>query len=228
LLESNPNGRAHASSDTAWLSYLAPVIAFGVVTSAEGYVQPNLYPWVYALKLAAVVACFAIWPSALGDLRVGRPHAAASVAVGLLVFVLWIGIEEMLAYPHIGERTAFDPGSIASAGTRSMFLVLRLIGLVIVVPVMEELFWRSLSLRYLTNSDFLSVPIGEYSRNALLISVAFFAATHTEWLVAAITGLIYSFWVRHTRSVLAVVIAHAVTNAALGIYILKTGKWIYW
>ena len=57
MRESNPNGRTHASSDTAWLSYLAPVIAFGVVTSAEGYVQPNLYPWVYALKLAAVVAC---------------------------------------------------------------------------------------------------------------------------------------------------------------------------
>ena len=67
-----------------------------------------------------------------------------------------------------------------------------------------------------------------HPRNALLISVAFFAATHTEWLVAALTGLIYSLWVRYTRSVLAVVIAHAVTNAALGIYILKTGKWMYW
>jgi CAAX prenyl protease-like protein len=227
LLDSNPNRQAHAS-DSAWLSYLAPVLAFGIVTSLEGYVEPNLYPWIYAAKLAAVVACFVIWPGALGDLRVGRPHAFASVAVGLAVFALWIGIEETVSYPHIGERTAFDPASIASDATRTMFLVLRLIGLVIVVPIMEELFWRSLALRYLTNADFLRVPIGEYSRNALLISVAFFAATHTEWLVAALTGLIYSIWVRYTRSVLAVVIAHAVTNAALGIYILKTGKWIYW
>lgn len=226
--ESPPERQAHASSDSVWISYLAPVIAFGVVTTIEGYVDPQFYPWVYAAKLACVVACFAIWPGALRDLRAGRPHVAASVVLGLVVFVLWVGIEETIAYPHIGERTAFDPGSIASAGTRTMFLSLRLIGLVIIVPIMEELLWRSLALRYLTDADFLNVPIGEYSRNALLISVAFFAATHTEWLVAALTGLIYSLWVRYTRSVLAVVIAHAVTNAALGIYILKTGKWMYW
>ena len=224
----SPNRQARAASDSAWVSYVAPMIAFGLFTTAEGYVEPNLYPWVYAAKLASVVACFVIWPGALRDLRVGRPHAAASVVVGLVVFALWVGIEETLAYPHIGERTAFDPASITPAGTRTMFLVLRLIGLVIVVPVMEELFWRSLSLRYLTNADFLKVPIGEYSRNALVISVVFFAATHTEWLVAALTGLTYSVWVRYTRSVLAAVIAHAVTNAALGVYILKTGKWIYW
>ena len=93
---------------------------------------------------------------------------------------------------------------------------------------MEELLWRSLVVRYFTDQDFLSVPIGRFTASAFLIMVAGFALTHNEWVAAAITAAIYGGWVWWTRSLLAVVIAHAATNAALGAFVLATERWYYW
>jgi CAAX protease family protein len=131
-------------------------------------------------------------------------------------------------YPHMGLRVGFDPTLLTSDAGRFAFLLVRFFGLVLVVPLMEELFWRSLALRYLTAPNFLSVPIGQFTRRAFLIMVAGFALTHPEWLAAALTAVVYGAWVWRTRSVLGVVIAHATTNAVLGVYVLTTGRWYYW
>ena len=204
------------------------MVAFGVFTALEGYLPVGFYPAAYMVKLVAVIACFAIWPAALGDLRHGSPHVVLSVLVGLGVFVMWVGIEEALAYPHLGERVGFDPSTIASDGMRRAFLAFRLTGLVLVVPLMEELFWRSLAWRYVIDADdFRRVPIGRFSWPALGLTAGLFALTHSEWLVAALTAGVYGLWMVRTRSVTAAVIAHATTNAALGAYVLRTGSWQY-
>ena len=216
------------SSDHALLGYLAPMIAFGVVTALEGYVPEAGYPLIYTAKIAAVLLCFGMWRQPLADLRGSATPIVSSVLLGLFVFVLWIGLEEYVPYPHMGSRAGFDPGVIASDAGRLAFLCVRLLGLVIVVPVMEELLWRSLVLRYFTSEDFLSVPIGRFATSAFFIMVVGFALTHSEWAAAAVTAALYGGWVWRTKSLLAVVIAHATTNAALGMYVLATGRWYYW
>ena len=223
--------RMSASTQTTgpWLPYLAPMVAFGVFTTLEGYLPAAAYPWAYMVKLVAVVLCFAIWPAALRDLRQGSARPVLSVVVGVVVFGLWVGLEEWLAYPHLGQRIGFDPGTIDSDGLRLVFLGFRLTGLVLIVPVMEELFWRSFAWRFVIDQDdFTRVPIGTFSWAALGVTAALFALTHTEWLVAGLTAAIYGLWVVYTRSLLSVVIAHAVTNASLGFYVLRTESWKYW
>jgi CAAX prenyl protease-like protein len=96
------------------------------------------------------------------------------------------------------------------------------------VPVMEEIFWRSFMLRYLTQLDFRRVAVGTFSASALWVTVGGSALSHPEWLVAAIAALAYSLWLRRTRSLFASIVAHATTNAALGVYVLTTGSWQYW
>jgi CAAX prenyl protease-like protein len=109
------------------------------------------------------------------------------------------------------------------------FLALRFYGLVLMVPVMEEVFWRSFLLRFATDlDDFKRVPIGTFSTTAFFVSSAMFAAAHSEWLVAFICAAAYAYLYRVTRSLFACIVAHSVTNLALGIYILITGDWKYW
>lgn len=220
---------ADTRADAPWLAYLAPMIAFGIGTTAEGYVPATFYPWAYTIKITAVALAFVIWRTPLRDLRAGSPNVLMSTVVGMVVFAMWVGVEEWLPYPHFGERLGFDPHTIQSEGGRLSFLAVRLTGLILIVPLMEELFWRSLAWRYVIDQDdFRRVPIGTFSATALAVTAGLFALTHSEWLVAAATSAVYGLWMVHTRSVMAAVIAHAVTNAALGIYILRTASWQYW
>ena len=76
----------------------------------------------------------------------------------------------------------FDPTTIASVNLRYAFLAFRVVGAVLVVPVMEELFWRSFLIRWLVNEDFRSVPVGTFTWSSFLITTAFFGLEHDQWI----------------------------------------------
>jgi len=175
-----------------------------------------------------VTAALLFYRAPLAEIRVRAGLIAPSVAIGLLLCVAWIAIDRLVPYPHLGSRTAFDPTSLKGTGWWAPFLATRFYGLVVMVPVMEEIFWRSFLLRYLTKPDFRQLPMGTFSTTALWVMVAGFALSHPEWLVAAIASLVFAFWLRRTGSLFAAIVTHATTNAALGAYVLATGAWQYW
>ena len=211
------------------LRYLVPTVVFGLVTALEGYVSPGVYPAVYAFKMLAVAASLFACRASLRDIRPTARVVLPAVAIGFVVFVVWVGLDRLVPYPHAGSRTAFDPfASIPDAGTRLAFLAVRLLGLAVIVPVMEELFLRSYVLRVVTNQDFLSVPFGEYSWPAFWAVAGLSALTHPEWLAAIITSVLYTWVLGRTKSLFACVLAHAVTNASLGAYVLSTHSFQYW
>ena len=216
-------------TNTSMVGYIAPLAVFGALTEAESWVGPAWYPYVYTAKLAAVMLTLWIFRYTLRDLRPTGAVVVPACVVGLVVCVLWVGIDTYVPYPHLGTRTAFNPlEAFSSTAGRAAFLLIRFCGLVIVVPVMEELFWRSFLIRYVTNPDFTKVPIGEYSMTAFWAVAGFSGLAHPEWLVAVITSAIYTLLLKNTRSLFATVLAHAVTNAALGAYVLTTHDWKYW
>ena len=152
-----------------------------------------------------------------------------SVLVGAAVFALWVGVELWLDYPHLGSRVGYNPFDALSPANARAFLAVRLYGLILLVPVFEELLWRSFLIRYATTTaDFRTIPPWAYSMTAFWIVAIAAAVSHTEWLVAFAANAIYLLWMRRTRSLFAVVVAHATTNAMLGVFILMTGYWIFW
>ena len=208
--------------------YWVPMLVFAVLTVADSEVSHTWFPALYIIKAIAVTAALLVCRGPLRELQFDRKVIVPSVVLGLIVFVLWIGIDTKIPYPHLGTRTAFDPTALESSAWGITFLVVRLYGLVLMVPVMEELFWRSFLLRYLTNPDFHKVALGTFSAFSLWVMVAASALAHPEWLVAIVASLAYALWLKRTRSLFGVVLAHAVTNAALGVYVLVTGNWQYW
>ncbi len=151
-----------------------------------------------------------------------------AIMIGLIVFVLWIRLEGWYPeLPFLGKRTGFDPGSLTPAW-KWPFVVVRFFGLVILVPLIEELFWRSFLIRWLINPDFLKVAIGRVTPLAAGITSAVFAFSHPEWLPALLTGLLWAWLLWQTKSVSACVLSHAVANLALGLHVLTTGDWKFW
>jgi len=226
LFRRQADTRVEAPAPTA---YVAPLAVFSLFTALESALPASIYPVLYLVKMCAVTAALAFFRHTLRDIRPSWRLVAPSILVGLAVCGAWVGIDRWVPYPHLGGRAAYDPfSSIESAEGAAGFLVIRFYGLVLLVPVMEELFWRSFLLRYLTESRFSSVPMGTFSPMAFCLVAAFTGLAHPEWLVAAIASAIYTLLLRHTRSLFAVTVAHAVTNAALGVYILSSHNWQYW
>src|SRR5947209_7974069 len=113
------------------------------------------------------------------------------------------------------QRVAFDPTRLAP-GPRFGFLVVRMLGLVVLVPVIEELFWRSFLIRWLIDpDDFPRVPIGRVTPLAAGVTSVLFALAHPEWLPALLTGLLWAWLLWQTKSLSACLISHAVANLAL-------------
>jgi CAAX prenyl protease-like protein len=214
------------------------MLGYVALTSLEGYVStgpngqpsPLWYPLAYAAKVAIVAglmwACRSTWRDlsprpALGGL-------ALALALGLLVTLAWVGLDGRYpALPLTGSRSAFDPNVLPPAG-KWAFVAVRLLGLVVLVPIFEELFWRSFLIRWLISDDFTRVPIGKVTPLAAAGSSILFALVHPEWLPALLTGLAWAWLVRQTRSLSACVVSHATANLALGLYVLATGDWKFW
>jgi hypothetical protein len=108
-------------------------------------------------------------------------------------------------------------------------VVLRVASSVALVPVLEELFWRGWLMRWLIDKDFLKVPLGTYARAAFWITAVLFASEHGPyWEVGLAAGIVYNWWIIHTRNLADCMLAHAVTNGLLSVYVLTTGQWQYW
>ena len=204
------------------------MVAFGVLTVGESYLPPAWFPLAYIVKAIVVTSCLLMWRAPLRDIRFDSRLVLPSFLIGLLVFAIWVGVDKLVPYPHLGSRTAFDPTPLQGSGWWPVFLATRLYGLVLMVPVMEEIFWRSFLVRFLTQSDFRQLPVGTFSASALWIMVAASALSHPEWLVAVVASLAYGLWIRRSRSLFGAIVAHATTNGALGAYVLATGEWQYW
>jgi CAAX prenyl protease-like protein len=210
------------------VEYIAPAVVFGVFTAVEGYVPTEYYPAAYAVKAIAVTLALVWCRRILRDIVPAFNVVVPSVLVGIAVFAVWIYGEQWIPYPHLGARSAYDPFSTLSAGAAAAFLAVRLYGLIVMVPIFEELLWRSFLIRYATSADFTTVPIGTYSMTAFWIVAGAAAIAHPEWLIALIANVIYLLWLRRTRSLFATIVAHATTNAILGVYVLRTGNWQLW
>jgi len=155
-----------------------------------------------------------------------------AVAVGLAAIVVWIGADPF--YPGVTKvmsgkpSVPFDPTTIESAAWRYMFIGFRVFGAVVVVALMEEIFWRGFLIRWIDSSDFKRVPMGICSSKAFGITVALFGLEHEQWLAGMVCGALYNWLYRRRKDLFSCVLAHATSNAALAAWVLWRGDWKFW
>ncbi|NVN92436.1 MAG: CAAX prenyl protease-related protein [Desulfuromonadales bacterium] len=154
------------------------------------------------------------------------PTTLAVSAVGLLVFFLWIHMD--WAFSATSAPQGYNPTLLPGKNMQIIMTVFRVCGAVLVVPLMEELFWRSFLIRYIIDKDFDRVAIGAFTWVSFLITAVLFGLEHTYILAGLMAGTVYNLILYKTRSLSQCVLAHAVSNLALAVYVLYTGKWFFW
>jgi CAAX prenyl protease-like protein len=167
------------------------------------------------------------------DLRVRR--LLPSLAIGVLVFVIWVGPDLLFkGYRHswLLENAITGKAATSFANRADLtwpVLTLRMARAVVIVPILEELFWRAWMMRWIVSPDFQSVPLGTYVPLSFWIVAVLFASEHGPyWDVGLGAGIIYNWWMVRTKSLGDLILAHALTNFLLGAYVIGTGRWEYW
>ena len=185
--------------------------------------------WLYGIK-SGLAALALIWLWARFEELQQLPRRIGgwvlAIAVGLGIFFIWIKLTQswtLLGEMHMG----FNPHQ-ADGRMDWLLAGIRLTGSALVVPIMEELFWRSFIMRWVDKSDFLSVDPREVSQRGLFISSALFALEHNQWLAGFLAGYAYGWLYRKTGNIWLSILAHAVTNGSLGAWVLYTGNWQFW
>ena len=223
----------YASSIRSFAPALARIAPFGLFLAFIA-VQPLLEGRLDVRTLAvargiAVAALLAILWRFYDELRDGPSvptrEWAIAAAAGIAVFLAWITFDTGWAAYESGA--GFVP--LRADGSLDLVLVsLRLFGLVLVVPVMEELFWRSFVMRWIGKRDFLAADPRKAGLAAFLLSSALFASEHALWFAGLLAGLAYGGVYMRTGNLRVPIVSHAITNGLLGAWILATQNWHFW
>lgn len=184
--------------------------------------------WLYAVKIGAVMLMLVIFWRDYTEFRnpppLGLAGAAVAIAAGIAVLVLWVNLNA--DWMIVGKPEGFNP---TTNGQIDWLLVaVRIFGAAVVVPVMEELFWRSFLLRWIVAVDFLKVDPNRITLLSLIVTVTLFGFEHNQWLAGIVAGLAYSALYVRYRTLWSPILAHAFTNGLLGGWIVITSNWTYW
>jgi CAAX prenyl protease-like protein len=183
----------------------------------------------YAIRIAVVTGLLVLFAGHYVELRNPPPTRIRewliALATGVGVFLLWINLD--VPWLSFGQKQTFDP-TLADGQLDWQMAAVRILGASAVVPVMEELFWRSLVLRSVDKGDFLSVKPSESSKKALVASSVLFGFEHELWFAGVLAGLAYGWLYTRTGNLWVPVLAHGLTNFMLGAWIISTGNWQFW
>lgn len=201
-------------------------LVIGDALAGAGWTPAQLR-YLYVFKIGAVLLALLAYRSQYTELRPPRlswRQAGLALLAGLVVFVLWISLTA--PWMVVGTSTGYDP-RIDGAIDWPLTLV-RAAGAALVVPIMEELFWRSFLMRWLHQHDFLSVDPAHVKITVFIVTVILFGIEHQLWLAGMVAGAVYSALFMTSKNLWSPILAHAVTNGVLAMWVVATGQWTFW
>ena len=204
-------------------AFLVPLLTLLGTMMVTGAFQSG-FDWLYPLRVIAVgVALLCFRRQYLG---LFRSWSWQAISIGIVVFLVWIALEPGL----LDEAGLGQPEALASApaGWSFFWMVFRVVGSVVTVPLAEELAFRGYLPRRLQAADFETVPLGRFSWLSFLLPSMLFGLLHGRWLAGTLAGMFYALALYRRRDLSEPVLAHAVTNALIATYVLLTGTWSLW
>ena len=208
-------------SDSA--AYLIPFLAITATSMVCGAMQTN-FDLAYPLKVFA--AGIAVWHFRGAYRRLQWSWSWSAVVAGTGVFGLWMALDWITG--TVGESTLRDDLSQLAPDWAAVWIVLRVIGSVVTVPLAEELAFRGYLMRRWASPGFEQIPFTRCSWPSVVISSVLFGLLHGRWFAGGLAGLAYAAVLRRRGNFGDAVLAHAVTNAQIAATVLLTGAWSLW
>jgi exosortase E/protease (VPEID-CTERM system) len=207
--------------DSAYLIPAMAIIATAMVTSAFSPGFDGYYP----ARVIAVMVAFLIYRRSYTELHLKWSWEA--LATGCGVFVLWMVMERYGATASSGTSIRSGLASLPP-GWATAWLIFRVVGSVLMVPLAEELAFRGYLTRRLIAADFQSIPPGRMTWWSFLGSSLLFGMLHGRWFAGTLAGMAYALAYRRRGELADAVLAHGVTNGLIAITVLTTGSWSLW
>jgi exosortase E/protease (VPEID-CTERM system) len=206
------------------IPFLAILAASFISKSASGY-----FEWLYPLRFVAAAA--AIWIFRREYRRLNWRFGWAAPLTGVAVFLIWIAPEGW-AHGAANSFAANSLGSLLAALSpvaRWSWIAVRVSAAVITVPIAEELAFRGYLARRIMGREFDEIPLSRLSLVAIALSSIVFGLMHGQnWLLGILAGVAYAFLLRSKGRIGDAVVAHAVSNLLLAVWILARGDWGLW
>lgn len=209
------------------LARVLPFAIFLALTLCQEHIGEAGRYWFYLAK--TVVGAWLIWLMRPFVTEMRWQISWEAIGVGVAVFGLWVGLDDF--YPKPG-KTGPDWNPHPQFGEGSalawLFMLVRLMGSSLVVPPLEEVFYRSFLYRFLAQPGFQSVPLGCFAWIPFLVTSAIFGLSHREWLAGILCGFAYQGLVIWKKRIGDAMTAHAITNLLLGLWVVWRGAWHFW
>ncbi len=181
------------------------------------------FDWLYPVKVLAVVA--ALWYFRGVYRKWSWRWSWPSVAIGMAVFAVWMVLEPAGEGSGMALETALAD---LPAGWAAVWLAFRVVGSVLMVPVVEELAFRGYLLRKLVARDFENVSPGQFTWLSFILSSVCFGLLHGRWLAGALAGMGFALALYRRGKLADAVAAHMTANALIAVAVLVYGEWSLW
>lgn len=231
----------------AFMAFIGLGTLFGSFKDSPSLLLAHPEYWIFPLQ-SVVCAALLIYFWDEYSFAPLRPWFVGAIA-GLIGLALWLGPAFLFAVHPWVSATSPDWFSLQFLFGKyprvegfnpmvfqdhpliyNLTVISRFARLVIIVPLVEELFWRGFLMRYLINENFTSIAFGAFSRVSFFGVALLFMLEHqpVDYVAALIYALLINTVAVKTRSLFACIVCHAITNLGLGIYIMRTGEWGFW
>ncbi len=201
------------------LPFVMPLLVVIAASMITGAFTTEQTPGIYALRVAALVPV--VWWYRKAYTGLGWEGCWRGIPFGAVGFVAWIAL-----VPENGGATS--DALLAATGGDPMAILgatVRLLGYVVVAPLAEELAFRGYLTRQLVSTDFRTVPVGTFTWVSFLGSSFLFGLMHDQLVGATVAGAIFALALYWRKSIADAIIAHAVTNLLVVLYVVATGRW---
>jgi exosortase E/protease (VPEID-CTERM system) len=205
-------------------AYLMPAMALIATAMVTGAFAPGFDRY-YPARVIAVLVAVSLYRRSYAELRLAWSWEA--VAIGCGVFALWIALEPWGATASTGMPIRSGLESLPR-GWATTWLIFRVVGSVLTVPLAEELAFRGYLTRRMIAADFQSVPPGRLTWWTFLVSSVLFGALHGRWVAGTLAGMAYCLAYHRRGELTDAVVAHGVTNGLIAVAVLATGAWSLW
>jgi exosortase E/protease (VPEID-CTERM system) len=199
-----------------------PFLIMLAATLISSSLSPE-FQWLYPVRaIATGLAILFLWKHI--KLQTVSP-AVFSIIAGIVVFVLWITLVPS-SYEEDRKFSAslFSVSTFLSVG----WIIIRLLGSVIVIPIAEELAFRGYLPILFTGSEADRHRAWETQLLPFLISSLLFGALHSSLLAGTLAGAVYYLVKLRSGRLWDAVVAHMTSNLLLSAYVLLSGHWSYW
>jgi exosortase E/protease (VPEID-CTERM system) len=148
-----------------------------------------------------------------------------AVGIGVATCVVWMLLAPAIVTPDPEAAARQDPAQLGMLWG-SAWLLMRLVGYTITVPIAEELAFRGFLARRVVGPHVESLPVGTFTWLSFIASSVAFGLLHgAAWLPGTLAGMAFALAVYHRGRLADAIVAHATTNALIACYAVFTGSW---